>query len=75
MCGRNGIIVIIDAISFRSKKDYFSYNDAFEGIVEHSKYEIKLFKIILRSNCGRLSFTNGRMYLLEKLEDYIEVKI
>ena len=76
----SGIIVIIvpSAGPRHDKKDYFRFmDDAFEGIVEQSKYEIKIIQDYIDHSAGdfRSQKWKDHVFVGQKLEDYIEVKV
>ena len=76
----NGIIVIIvpSAGPRHDKKDYFRFmDDAFEGMVEESKYDIKVIKDFVDHSAGdfRSQKWKDHVFVGQKLEDYIEVKV
>ena len=69
----SGIIVIIvpSAGPRHDKKDYF------EGIVEESKYEVKVIQDYIDHSAGdfRSQKWKDHVFVGQKLEDYIEVKV
>ena len=76
----SGIIVIIvpSAGQRHDKKDYFRFmDDAFEGIVEESKYEVKVIQDYIDHSAGdfRSQKWKDHVFVGQKLEDYIEVKV
>ena len=77
----SGIIVIIvpSAGPRHDVKDHWRFmDDAFEGIVEDSKYEIKVIEDYIdtfHSGDQRSGKWRDHIFVGQKLEDYIEVKV
>ena len=77
----SGIIIIIvpSAGPRHDVKDYWRFmDDAFEGIVEDSKYEIRVIEDYIdtfHSGDQRSGKWRDHIFVGQKLEDYIEVKV
>ena len=77
----SGIIIIIvpSAGPRHDVKDYWRFmDDAFEGIVEDSKYEIRVIEDYIdtfHSGDHRSGKWRDHIFVGQKLEDYIEVKV